>query len=161
MSGGAKKYEEIHFVDTTKSVWNYSRFSGEDIRNFQHGTLYRAYDLFGSHETEVLGRMGYYFAVWAPNATFLSVIGEFNNWDPHSHPLFVRLENSGIWEGFIPDVPKGAMYKYHIHGYKGVVTEKGDPYGNFWEIRPATATKTWDLDYKWSDKSWMKSRKKH
>ena len=161
MSGGGKKYEEIHFVDSTKPVWNYSRFSDEDIRNFQHGTLYRAYDLFGSHETEVLGKQGYYFAVWAPNATYISVIGEFNNWDPHAHPLFVRLENSGIWEGFIPDVPKGAMYKYHIHGYKGIVTEKGDPYGNFWEIRPASATKTWDLDYEWSDKNWMKSRKKH
>ncbi len=161
MSGGGKKYEEIHFVDSTKPVWNYSRFSDEDIRNFQHGTLYRAYELFGSHETEVLGKHGFYFAVWAPNATYISVIGEFNNWDRHAHPLFVRLENSGIWEGFIPDVPKGVMYKYHIHGYRGVVTEKGDPYGNFWEIRPASATKTWDLDYRWSDKSWMKSRKKH
>jgi len=161
MSGGAKKYEEIHFVDSTKPVWNYSRFSDSDIRNFQHGTLYRAYELFGSHETEVLGRNGFYFAVWAPNATYLSVIGEFNNWNPDAHPLFVRMENSGIWEGFIPDVPKGAMYKYHIRGYKGSVTEKGDPYGNFWEIRPATATKTWNLDHKWGDKDWMKSRKKH
>src|SRR5688572_25052858 len=161
MSGGGKKYEEIHFVDSTKPVWNYSRFSDSDIRNFQHGTLYRAYELFGSHETEVLGTMGYYFAVWAPNATYISVIGEFNDWDPKAHPLFVRMEKSGIWEGFIPNVPKGAMYKYHIHGYQGVVTEKGDPYGNFWEIRPATATKTWNLDYKWDDKNWMKSRKKY
>ena len=161
MSGGGKKYEDIHFVDSTKSVWNYSRFSDSDIRNFQHGTLYRAYELFGSHEEEVLGRKGFYFAVWAPNATYISVIGEFNNWNPEAHPLFVRMGNSGIWEGFIPDVHKGAMYKYHIHGYKGAVTEKGDPYGNFWEIRPATATKTWNLDYKWDDKEWMKSRKKH
>ncbi|HUQ65794.1 MAG TPA: 1,4-alpha-glucan branching protein GlgB [Flavitalea sp.] len=161
MSGGGKKYEEIHFVDSTKAVWNYSLFSDDDIRNFQHGTLYRAYELFGSHDMEVLGTKGYYFAVWAPNASYLSVVGEFNEWNPDSHPLFVRMENSGIWEGFIPNVQKGAMYKYHMRGYRGTVTEKGDPYGNFWEIRPATATKTWDLDYKWSDKSWMKSRKKH
>ncbi|MBL7698326.1 MAG: 1,4-alpha-glucan branching protein GlgB [Chitinophagaceae bacterium] len=157
----AKKYEEQHFVDSTKPVWNYSLFSDDDIRNFQHGTLYRAYELFGSHEKEVLGKTGYYFAVWAPNATYISVIGEFNNWDPDAHRLYVRMDNSGIWEGFIPGVHRGAMYKYHIHGYKGAVTEKGDPYGNFWEIRPATATKTWYLDYKWEDKSWMKSRKKH
>ncbi|RYY11270.1 MAG: 1,4-alpha-glucan branching protein GlgB, partial [Chitinophagaceae bacterium] len=159
--GSQKKYEEIHFVDATKSVWNYSLFSEDDVRNFQHGTLYNAYERFGSHARDVLGKPGYYFAVWAPNATYISVIGEFNNWDPHSHPLFVRMDNSGIWEGFIPDIQRGAMYKYHIHGYKGAITEKGDPYGNFWEIRPATATKTWDLDYKWDDKPWMKSRKKH
>lgn len=161
MSGGGKKYEDVHFVDSTKPVWNYSRFSDADIRNFQHGTLYRAYDLFGSHQIEVLGHEGYYFAVWAPNATYVSVVGEFNNWDSNAHPLFVRLEQSGIWEGFIPAVQKGAMYKYHIRGYKDSVTEKGDPYGNFWEIRPATATKTWNLDHKWDDKDWMKSRKKH
>lgn len=161
MSHTAKKYEEIHFVDSTKPVWNYSLFTEEDIKNFQHGTLYRAYDFFGSHELEVLGETGYYFAVWAPNATFVSIVGEFNNWDPYAHPLFVRLDNSGIWEGFIPKVHRGAMYKYHIHGYKGAVTEKGDPYGYFWEIRPATATKTWDLEHKWHDKEWMKSRKKH
>ena len=76
-----KKYEEIHFVDSTKSVWNYSLFGEEDITNFQAGTLYRAYELFGAHEREVLGQPGYYFAVWAPNATYISVIGNFNNWD--------------------------------------------------------------------------------
>jgi 1,4-alpha-glucan branching enzyme len=161
MSHTAKKYEEVHFVDSTKPVWNYSLLTEEVIRNFQHGTLYNAYNYFGSHEIEVLGRHGYYFAVWAPNATYVSVTGEFNNWDPYAHKLFVRLDNSGIWEGFIPGVHRGAMYKYHIQGYKGAVTEKGDPYGYFWEIRPATATKAWDLEYKWSDKSWMKARKKH
>jgi 1,4-alpha-glucan branching enzyme len=161
MSVATKKYEEIHFVDSTRPVWNYSLFNEDDIRNFQHGTLYHAYELFGSHEMEVLGKKGYYFAVWAPNANYVSVIGEFNNWDSSAHRLFVRLDHSGIWEGFIPGIHRGAMYKYHISGYKGAVTEKGDPYGNFWEIRPATATKTWNLDHKWGDKSWMKSRKKH
>jgi 1,4-alpha-glucan branching enzyme len=161
MSGGGKKYEEVHFVDSTKPVWNYSLFTDEDIKNFQQGTLYNAYQFFGSHEIEVLDTKGFFFAVWAPNATYISVIGEFNNWDPYAHPLYVRYENSGIWEGFIPKIPKGTQYKYHIHGYKGVVTEKGDPYGNYWEVRPGTATITWDLKHKWDDKSWMKSRKKH
>ena len=161
MSAETKKYEEIHFVDSTKPVWNYSFFREEDIRNFQNGTLYNAYELFGSHEVEVLGTKGYYFAVWAPNATRIAVIGEFNHWNPNAHPLFVRLDHSGIWEGFIPGVEKGTQYKYHIHGYRGVVTEKGDPYGNFWETRPATATITWDLSHTWNDKVWMKERKKH
>jgi 1,4-alpha-glucan branching enzyme len=134
-----KKYEEIHFVDSTKTVWNYSLLSEEDITNFQQGTHYRLYDLFGTHEVEVLGKKGYYFAVWAPNATKLSVIGNFNDWNTTSHPLFVRLDQSGIWEGFIPNMLKGEVYKYHIHGFKGRRLDKGDPYANFWEVRPGTA----------------------
>ncbi|MEO8584218.1 MAG: 1,4-alpha-glucan branching protein GlgB, partial [Flavitalea sp.] len=123
--------------------------------------LYRAYELFGSHKHEVLDRKGYYFAVWAPNATYISVIGNFNNWDAATHPLFVRQDSSGIWEGFIPDIKKGEVYKYHIKGFDNCETEKGDPYGNYWEVRPATATITWDLENKWHDKDWMKLRKRH
>jgi 1,4-alpha-glucan branching enzyme len=155
------KYEEINFVDSTKPVWNYSLFTEEDIRNFQHGTHYRLYDVFGSHEVEVLGRKGFYFAVWAPNATYVSVIGNFNDWNTESHPLFVRLDQSGIWEGFIPYLPKGEVYKYHIHGFEGARLDKGDPLGNFWEKRPHTATITWDLQYNWRDDEWMQNRAKH
>lgn len=158
---GQQKYEDVHFVDSTKPVWNYSLFSQEDIDNFQRGTHYRLYELFGSHQREVLGKTGYYFAVWAPNATYISVIGNFNHWDPNTHPLFVRLESSGIWEGFIPDIPKGESYKYHIHGYKGKRLDKGDPYANFWERRPATASITWDLGYQWRDQEWMNTRATH
>ena len=152
----SKRYEDIHFVDSTKPVWNYSRFSGEDIQNFQRGTHYKLYELFGSHEADVLGTKGFYFAVWAPNATYVSVIGNFNDWNKEAHPLYVRLERSGIWEGFIPNLPKGEVYKYHIHGFKGKKLDKGDPYGNFWEKRPHTATITWNLDYQWGDGEWMK-----
>src|SRR5579871_1647742 len=113
-----KKYEDIHFVDSTKPVWNYSLFSEEDIRNFQQGTHYRLYHLFGAHQATVLGRPGFYFAVWAPNATKISVIGHFNDWDPDAHPLFVRLDKSGIWEGFVPGITKGEAYKYNIVGYR-------------------------------------------
>jgi 1,4-alpha-glucan branching enzyme len=155
-----KRYEDIHFVDSTKSVWNYSRFSNEDIENFQRGTHYRLYELFGSHAANVLGTKGYYFSVWAPNATYVSVIGNFNDWNTEAHPLFVRLERSGIWEGFIPNLAKGEVYKYHIHGFRGKKLDKGDPYGNFWEKRPDTATITWNLDYEWRDASWMQGRKK-
>jgi 1,4-alpha-glucan branching enzyme len=156
-----KKYEEVHFVDSTRAVWNYSFFSEDDIRNFQNGTHYRLYDLFGSHEIEVLGKKGYYFAVWAPNATAVSVIGNFNDWNSTSHPLFVRLDKSGIWEGFIPGLDKGEVYKYHIDGYKGVKIDKGDPYANFWEKRPNTASITWNLEYTWKDGDWMNDRGHH
>src|SRR5436190_20440980 len=104
-------YEQIHFVDTTKPVWNYSLFSEEDISNYQNGTHYSLYNKFGSHAIKVLDTDGFYFAVWAPNATAVNVMGGFNGWDKHSHPLFVRLEKSGIWEGFIPNFLKGDSYK--------------------------------------------------
>ncbi len=156
-----KRYEDYHFVDTSKPVWNYSRFEGDDIANFQNGTNYRCYELFGSHAMEVNGVKGYYFAVWAPNASYVAVIGNFNGWNTNSHPLYVRLDQSGIWEGFIPHINKGETYKYHIHGYAGLKLDKGDPYANFWELRPNTASLTWDLTYEWNDSVWMKKRKDH
>jgi len=156
-----KKYEDIHFVDSTKPVWNYSLFTEEDINNYQNGTHYSLYNKFGSHAVQVLNTDGYYFSVWAPNATAVSVIGHFNNWDKAAHPLFVRLDSSGIWEGFIPNIPKGSDYKYHITGFQGVTLDKGDPYANYWEQRPDTASKTWQFNYDWNDEGWMKKRKKN
>ena len=156
-----EKYEERHFVDSTKPVWNYSLFTDEDIKNFQQGTNYRMYELLGNKQFEVLGTRGTYFAVWAPNATFVSVIGYFNNWDKSSHPLFVRLDSSGIWEGFIPNVKEGEAYKYHIDGYQGAKLDKGDPYAHFWEKRPYTASITWNAEYEWNDDKWMKKRHEH
>lgn len=156
-----RKYEDIHFVDTNQPVWNYSLFNEEIIRNFQNGTNYSLYDYFGNKQIEVSGTWGTYFAVWAPNATYISVTGYFNNWDKASHPLKVRLDNSGIWEGFIPGVHAGEAYKYHIHGYKGIKLDKGDPFAHFWEKRPYTASITWQTNYEWTDSEWMKQRKKH
>jgi 1,4-alpha-glucan branching enzyme len=160
--GEPKKYEEIHFVDSARPVWTYSRFTPEDLQNYHQGSLYRAYDLFGSHEMEVLNTVGFYFAVWAPNASSVSVIGNFNHWKPHAHELHVRLDKSGIWEGFIPNLPSGEAYKYHIVGHQGVRIDKGDPYARFWERKPATASITWNFDgYKWHDEKWMKNRTEH
>ena len=155
------RYEDYHFVDMSKPVWNYSRFEGEDISNFQNGTNYRCYELFGSHPMEVNGVHGYYFAVWAPNASFVSVIGNFNHWHTDAHPLFVRLDSSGIWEGFIPGIFKGESYKYHIHGFEGIKLDKGDPYAWYWEKRPKTASITWEQSYHWHDAHWMKKRSHH
>lgn len=161
MAAVPTKYEEVHFVDTTKPVWNYSLFSDEVIRNFQNGTLYNAYHYFGNKQLNVLGQEGTYFAVWAPNATRVTVKGNFNNWDNDAHPLFVRLDQSGIWEGFIPGVRRGEVYKYHIHGYKGARLDKGDPYGHYWELKPLTASITWNFEYTWNDAEWMGSRAAH
>lgn len=155
------KYEELHFVDTTKPVWNYSLFSDDDIINFQRGTNYSAYKTLGNKQIKAVDTQGTYFAVWAPNATFISVIGNFNNWDKEAHPLFVRLDKSGIWEGFIPHIGEGEAYKYHIHGFNGLKLDKGDPYAHFWEVRPDTASIVWDVDYDWKDERWMRKRAKH
>lgn len=156
------RYEDLHFVDSTKAVWNYSRFTPEDLQNLHQGTLYRGYDLFGSHPMKVLDTDGYYFAVWAPNASSVSVIGDFNKWKPHAHELFVRLDQSGIWEGFVPNIKQGDAYKYHIVGFQGVRLDKGDPYARYWEKRPKTASVAWQMDdYHWQDKDWMQVRKKH
>ena len=154
-------YEKVHFVETSGPVWNYSIFTEEAIKNFQQGTLYNAYQFFGNKQLEVLDTEGTYFAVWAPNATRVSIVGNFNNWQDGIHPLFVRLDKSGIWEGFIPGCKRGEVYKYSIHGFEGKIMQKGDPYAHFWEKKPLTASITWNFEYDWNDLSWMKSREKH
>jgi len=153
------KYEELHFVDTQQAVWNYSLFTDEDVQNFQNGTHYSLYTLFGNKQLEVSGTKGTYFAVWAPNATAVYVKGNFNDWNNETHLLKVRQDSSGIWEGFVPGIHQGEVYKYHIHGYKGVKLDKGDPFANYWELRPLTASITWQTNYAWKDAKWIEQRK--
>ncbi|HEY1871571.1 MAG TPA: hypothetical protein VGG71_10965, partial [Chitinophagaceae bacterium] len=98
-----KIYEEEHFVDTGKPVWNYSMLTEEDVKNYQAGTHYNLYEKMGSHSMQVNGVWGMYFCVWAPNATSVSVTGNFNDWKQHEHELYPRWDKSGIWEGFIPN----------------------------------------------------------
>ncbi len=142
------------------SVWEYSLFSEADVRNFQAGTHYQLYKLFGNKQLQVNGIAGTYFAVWAPSATAIFVTGNFNGWNESSHPLHVRPDSSGIWEGFIPDVAVGELYKYHIHGFEGVQLNKADPFAHYAEKRPETASITWQTNYNWSDQNWMEHRKK-
>ena len=156
-----KPYEEQQFIDTSKAVWNYSLFTDEVIKNFQEGTLYNAYAFFGNLQITVLGKSGTYFAVWAPNATELSIVGNFNDWKENKHPLYVRLDKSGIWEGFIPDCNRGEVYKYAINGFHGKKIQKGDPFAHYWEKKPLTASITWNFEYKWKDSDWMATREKH
>jgi 1,4-alpha-glucan branching enzyme len=161
MPTSASPYEQDNFIDSSKNVWNYSILTAEDIRNYQQGTHYTLYEKFGSHAVEVLGKLGMYFAVWAPNATSVSVKGNFNDWKNFEYELFPRWDKSGIWEGFIPDFKLGEVYKYHIKGFMGIEADKGDPFANFWEKRPLTASITWDLQYQWKDHPWMATRKNH
>src|ERR1051326_6758910 len=140
----APQYEKTHFVDTTKLVWNYTLLTDEDVKNFQQGTNYRLYKKFGSHSIQVNDVWGMYFCVWAPNASAISVVGNFNDWKNHEYELFPRWDKSGIWEGFIPHFKLGEVYKYHIVAYEKREQDKGDPFANFWEKRPDTASITWD-----------------
>jgi 1,4-alpha-glucan branching enzyme len=159
-SGSERKYEDTTFVDTSKSVWNYSLLTDEDVVNYQNGTNYQLYKKFGSHAIQVNGEWGMCFCVWAPNATSVSVKGNFNDWRNHEYELYPRWDKSGIWEGFIPGFKLGEAYKYYIVGYEGRKMDKGDPFANFWEKRPLTASITWDSYYEWNDEDWMKKRKK-
>src|SRR3954470_3110801 len=156
-----QSYETVHFVDTTKPVWNYSLLTDEDIRNFQQGTHYRLYEKFGSHSRQVNEVWGMYFAVWAPNATAVSVKGNFNDWKNGEYILYPRWDKSGVWEGFIPGFKLGEVYKYHIIGFGGAETDKGDPFAKFWEQRPRTASITWDMHAEWKDDDWMRTRINH
>src|SRR5579884_3035783 len=135
-----------------------SLFSQDDLYLFNEGRNYRAYNQLGAHLAKFDDEPGTTFSVWAPNARKVSVIGNFNEWDASSHQLEPR-SSSGIWEGFIPGIGKGSLYKFHIvshnHGYEA---DKADPYGIYHEEPPRTASVVWDLDYQWSDHQWMNSR---
>jgi len=141
------------------NVWSHSLFTESDIINFKNGVHHSLYKHFGSHFLNLNGQAGTYFSVWAPNATAVSVVGNFNEWNPQAHILNPRWDKSGIWEGFIPAVTKGEIYKYHIRGYQNTVQFKTDPFAHFNELRPKTASITWNLDYSWGDKKWMFDRK--
>ena len=143
------------------NVQPYSLFTDYDINLFKAGKHYRLYQKFGSHILEVNGIKGTYFAVWAPSAKAVSVVGDFNYWIEGEHPLFVRWDHSGIWEGFIPNVGKGNLYKYKIESHNnGIKTEKADPYARRCEHPPKTASVIWEDNYNWRDAKWMKERKK-
>jgi 1,4-alpha-glucan branching enzyme len=144
------------------NVTAYSLFTDFDINLFKSGKHYRLYEKFGSHLITHNGIEGTYFAVWAPSAKQVSVIGDFNHWVDGQHQLNVRWDSSGIWEGFIPFVEKGTAYKYKIHSNNnGYISEKSDPYARRFEHPPKTASIVWEDNYQWKDKSWMKTRKKH
>ena len=138
-----------------------TQLSEEDLYLFNEGSHIRLYQKLGAHPLTVNGSSGTYFAVWAPNARQVSVIGDFNGWNRESHPLRSRGQ-SGIWEGFIPRVSKGSLYKYHIIShYNGYQVDKADPLAFYSETPPRTASIVWDTDYDWGDRVWMETRQSH
>jgi len=141
-------------------VITHSLFTDFDIDLFKAGKHFKLHEKLGAHLVEVNGVKGVYFAVWAPTAQSVSVVGDFNYWTGNEHQLQVRWDSSGIWEGFIPEITKGALYKYKIQSnINSIVTEKADPFALYCEKPPHTASVVWDLDYKWKDENWMQSRK--
>ncbi len=138
-----------------------TRLSDFDLYLLAEGTHYRSYEKLGAHVDELNGTRGTDFAVWAPNADAISVIGDFNNWDSHAHPMR-RRGSGGIWERFIPGVEPGARYRYSITPRGGGPrVEKADPHGFHADRRPETSSRVWDLSqYQWGDRDWMSARRK-
>ncbi len=130
-----------------------------DIYLFKEGNHVNLYRKLGAHLVTRDGLAGAVFAVWAPNARQVSVIGNFNDWTPDRHPLTLREDDSGVWEGFVPNVGRGALYKYHVASrYHGYAAAKADPFALYAETPPQTASVVWDLEYEWHDKDWMATR---
>jgi len=153
MAASATRGEEQDFLVA-------SRFSDHDIYLFKEGSHGRLRDKLGSHPGRQDGVAGTRFAVWAPNAARVSVIGDFNDWAADSHPLRRRDDDSGIWEGFVAGVAHGAIYKYQIVSrYSDYQVDKGDPLALAWECPPSTASRVWSIDYAWGDDDWMVRRR--
>lgn len=134
-------------------------FSELDQYLFGQATHYELYKKMGAHTAKVDGQEGSWFTVWAPNAASVNVIGEFNGWEENASPL-VKIAEMGIWELFVPGAKVGDMYKYLITAKDGRKLYKADPYANWAEKRPGTASRIADISYHWSDSAWMKAREK-
>src|SRR5262249_37531382 len=127
---------------------------------FNEGTHYRLFDKFGAHPHTVKGVAGTHFAVWAPNANYVAVLGDFNGWSRASHPLRATGGSRG-WQGFIPGIAEGANYKHSISSHaRGYQVEKADPFAFRAELPPRTASIVATLDYTWNDTNWMGKRHK-
>jgi 1,4-alpha-glucan branching enzyme len=136
-----------------------SLLSADDLYLFNEGSHFRLYRKLGAHPLTVDGTQGTYFAVWAPDAEKVFVAGDFNGWDRGSHPLVPRGQ-SGLWDGFIPGVGPGMLYKFHIHSrFQMYKVDKADAFGFYFEASPRTASVVWDLDYAWNDQEWMAARR--
>ncbi|MGC4022870.1 MAG: 1,4-alpha-glucan branching protein GlgB [Cyclobacteriaceae bacterium] len=138
---------------------SFSLLTDFDVHLFRSGKHFKLYEKLGAHLVTHDKQQGTYFAVWAPNSKSVSVIGNFNHWQSSEHKLSPRWDESGIWEGFFPNVKKGETYKYAIHSNTGEYLEKADPFAFFAEVPPNTASIVWDHNYTWKDKSWLDKRK--
>jgi 1,4-alpha-glucan branching enzyme len=137
---------------------SFSLLTDFDIHLFKSGKHYKLHDKLGSRIVNHNGQEGTYFAVWAPNARHVSVMGNFNGWTGGKHDLHPRWDQSGIWEGFFPDIKHGEAYKYVVHSNTGEILEKADPFAVYSELPPKTASIVWEPKYEWKDQEWMKQR---
>ena len=160
----SKKTEDRKTASSTREpavYYDISRFMEGDIYLFKEGSHFMLFDKLGAHPMKRKGKKGTYFAVWAPNARGVTVIGNFNEWKPEKHPLSDRDDGSGIWEGFIEDIGVGELYKFHIVSrQEDYAIDKSDPFAFATEIPPKTASKVFIGSYKWKDNEWMKKREK-
>jgi 1,4-alpha-glucan branching enzyme len=157
-----KKESPIQPTPTFQNVESYSLLSDFDIGLFKSGKHYKLYEKLGTHVVEYQGVTGTYFAVWAPNVRSVNVIGNFNGWNHENHPLNPRWDGSGIWEGWIPNIGNGEVFKYRmVSNNNGIIMEKGDPFALRWEESPKTSSIVWDTWYEWKDKEWMKNRREN
>ena len=139
--------------------YDVTRLGDDDLHLFNEGNHYQLYDKLGAHLMSREGQPGVYFAVWAPNAEYVGVAGDFNQWQGERHPLR-PCRDSGIWEGWIPGLALGTLYKYAIRSrHAGYRAEKADPFGFAHELPPRTASRVWSLEYDWQDAEWMRERK--
>jgi 1,4-alpha-glucan branching enzyme len=146
-------------MESARAQTGFSLLGNHDVYLFNEGTHYELYRKLGAHPIELDGERGVYFAVWAPNARQVSVIGDFNHYQAGTNLLRPHA-GSGIWEGFVPGVQPGQTYKYHIVSQSdGYSVEKADPFATFAETPPKTASVVWELDYAWDDHAWMQSRR--
>ncbi len=151
-----KEFESVPVIDIADYITEY------DIYLFREGKHFTLYNKLGAHVHEHKNTEGTFFAVWAPNASSVCVKGDFNGWSKDSHLLIPRTDESGIWQGFIPNVGKGDTYKYHIISYQNhYEVEKADPMAAFSEQPPKTASVVWKHEYKWNDDHWMGIRDRH
>jgi 1,4-alpha-glucan branching enzyme len=155
---GSKKENKIS--ETGNAVQQVAEFITEyDIYLFREGKHFSLYEKLGAHVTENNGVKGTFFAVWAPNAKSVSVIGNFNGWLKDAHHLALREDESGIWQGFIPGVEKGEAYKYFIRSkHDNYSVEKADPVAFYSEQPPKTASVVWEYNYNWNDQKYMETR---
>lgn len=139
---------------------SFSLLTAFDVHLFKTGKHFKLYEKLGAHRVKMGGKEGTYFAVWAPNAKSISVIGYFNNWEKGKHKLNPRWDESGIWEGFFSDIDHGEAYKYALHSNTGEYVEKSDPFASYCESAPKTASIVWQPKYEWKDDVWLNERKK-
>jgi len=152
------KHPEKKTKDRQSVQYGLSRLTDDDVFLFNEGNHFRLYDKLGAHPMTHQETQGTYFAVWAPDAEHVFVMGDFNGWDKGSHALRPKAQ-SGIWEGFVPGVGKGDRYKFHIASrFRGYRVDKADPFAFCSEVPPKTSSIVWDLDYNWSDNQWMAER---